>query len=54
MYVKGVESILGVRWDDVGFEVSGLACADGCVCGERPVVSEGIEGEDRGRESGRW
>ena len=53
MCVKGIESVLGLRGHDVGFEVSGLACADGCVCGERPVVSEGIEGKDRGRESGR-
>jgi len=49
MYVKGVESVLGVRWDDVGSEAGWLAGANCGVCGERPVVSKGIAGAD-----GRW
>ena len=54
MCVKGVESVLGVWWDYAGLASGWVACADGGVCGERPVVSEGIEGEDGGRESGQW
>jgi len=49
MSVKGIESVLGVWWDDVGVEAGWMAGGDGGVRGERPVVSEGIEGED-----GRW
>ena len=54
MCVKGVESILGVRGDDVRVEAGWMAGRDCGVCGERPLVSEGVEGEDGGRESGRW
>ena len=52
MFVKGIEFVLRVRGDDFGVEAGWMAGADGGVCGERPVVSEGVEGEDRGRESG--
>ena len=47
--VEGIESVFGVWWDDVGVEAGRLAGADGGVCGERPVVPEGVAGED-----GRW
>ena len=54
MCVKGVEFVLGVRGDDVGVASGWMAGADRGVCGERPLVPEGVKGEDGGRESGRW
>ena len=54
MSVKGIESVLGVRGYDVGVEAGWVASGDCGVRGERPLVSEGIEGEDGGRESGQW
>ena len=49
MSVKGIEFVLGVRGYDVRVEAGWVAGGDCGVCGERPVVSEGVEGED-----GRW
>ena len=54
MNVKGVEFVLRVWGNDFGIEVSRVACGDGGVCGERPLVPEGVEGADGRRESGRW
>ena len=54
MYVKGVEFVLRVWGDDVGIEAGWVASGDGGVCGERPLVPEGVEGADGRRESGRW
>jgi hypothetical protein len=49
MSVKGIESVLGVWGYDVGVEAGWLAGGDCGVRGERPVVPEGVAGED-----GRW
>jgi len=54
MYVKRIEFVLRVWGNDVGIEAGWVAGADGGVCGERPLVPEGVEGKNRGRESERW
>jgi hypothetical protein len=44
--VKGIKFVLRVWGNDFRVAISRVAGTDGGICGERPLVPEGVTGQD--------